>query len=243
MKAVLVSAYVVSCWASYMLVQDSPLFARDDLVIRLCYEITEMGNEYAEDVQGIYSPHYQDSEGFTRLVKWEAVAKLADASAEAGPSGGIAAPWSSVNNCTGSLRSEDSTPPGCYEKLDFEGMSRKERRQLLNRIRADQPEKRHLKLRRPDKVEAACDKVISQVRDLSCETISRGEAVRLLSGAQTEIGGRMFRSAYNGELFRPRAAPEPSRILERFNLLAEQARAKMRFEPERAGLCIGMAGR
>lgn len=42
--------------------QDGPLFACEDLVIRLCYETTEMGNEYAEDVQsaqGIYSPHYQ----------------------------------------------------------------------------------------------------------------------------------------------------------------------------------------
>ncbi|MBD9643664.1 replication endonuclease [Pantoea sp. PNT02] len=107
MDAVLASASVASCWASYTMAQGGPLVARDDLVIRLCYEITEMGNEYAEDVQrvqGIYSPHYQDSEVFTRLVKWEAVAKLADASAEAGPSGGIAAPWSSVNNCTGPER-------------------------------------------------------------------------------------------------------------------------------------------
>ncbi len=66
-----------------------------------------MGNDYAEDVQrvqGIYSPHIHDSQVFTRLVKWEKVAKLADASAEAGLSGGIAAPWSSVNNCTGPQR-------------------------------------------------------------------------------------------------------------------------------------------
>lgn len=40
-----------------------------DLVMRLCYESTKMGIEYAEDVQGIYSPHYQDSEVFTCLVK------------------------------------------------------------------------------------------------------------------------------------------------------------------------------
>ncbi|MCE1910314.1 replication endonuclease, partial [Enterobacter hormaechei] len=36
----------------------------------------------------------------TRLVKWQKVAKLAEAPAEAGFSGGSAAPWSSVNNCT-----------------------------------------------------------------------------------------------------------------------------------------------
>ncbi|SUB04306.1 Uncharacterised protein [Pantoea agglomerans] len=40
----------------------------------------------------------------TRQVKWEKVAKLAEVPAEAGFSGGIAAPWSSVNNCTGPER-------------------------------------------------------------------------------------------------------------------------------------------
>ncbi|EDL4467893.1 replication endonuclease, partial [Salmonella enterica subsp. enterica serovar Infantis] len=51
-------------------------------------------------VQGVYSPLVPDSEVCTRLVKWQKVAKLAEASAEAGFSGGNAAPWSSVNNCT-----------------------------------------------------------------------------------------------------------------------------------------------
>jgi len=53
---------------------------------------------------GIYSPHVRGSETATRLVKWEKVAKQAEASAEAGFSGGSAAPWSSVNNCTGPQR-------------------------------------------------------------------------------------------------------------------------------------------
>lgn len=91
MTAVLVSASVVTCWASYSMAQDSLLVARDDVVICLCYEITEMGNEYAEDVQSIQSPHYQDFKVFTHSVKWEAVAKLAYASAEAVPSNSIAA--------------------------------------------------------------------------------------------------------------------------------------------------------
>lgn len=107
MDAVLAAASVASCWASYTMAQGGPLVAREDLVIRLCYEITEMANEYAEDVQrvqGIYSPRVYGSETPTRLVKWEKVPKLAVASAEAGFSGGIAAPWSSVNNCTGPQR-------------------------------------------------------------------------------------------------------------------------------------------
>ncbi|MGD8204991.1 replication endonuclease [Pantoea sp. FN0305] len=105
MDAVLAAADV-GCWASYTQAQGGPLVSREDLVIRLCYEITEQGNEYAEDVQriqGIYSPQVYGSEIPTRLVNWEKVAK-AEAPAEAGFSGGSAAPWSSVNNCTGPQR-------------------------------------------------------------------------------------------------------------------------------------------
>lgn len=81
MDAVLASASVASCWASYTMAQGGPLVAREDLVIRLCYELTEMGNEYGEDVQrvqDIYSPMVPDSEVMTRLVKWEKVAKLGE---------------------------------------------------------------------------------------------------------------------------------------------------------------------
>ncbi|MBA7849929.1 replication endonuclease [Enterobacter cloacae] len=102
MDAVLAAADVGD-WAAYTQLQGGALVARRDLVVRLAYEITEQGNEYAEDiqrVQGIYSPSIPDSEVCTRLLKWQKVAKLAAASAEAGFSGGSAAPWSSVNNCT-----------------------------------------------------------------------------------------------------------------------------------------------
>ncbi|MDI6433010.1 replication endonuclease [Cronobacter turicensis] len=107
MDAVLAAADLASDWASYTDLQGGPLVARRDLIVRLAYEITEQGNEYGEDVQrvqGIYSPHVQGSEVVTRLVKWAIVPKLAEASAEAGFSGGAAAPWSSVNNCTGGTR-------------------------------------------------------------------------------------------------------------------------------------------
>ncbi|EMG8327503.1 replication endonuclease [Salmonella enterica] len=102
MDAVLAAADVGD-WAAYTQAQGGALVARRDLVVRLAYEITEQGNEYAEDVQrvqGVYSPLVPDSEVCTRLVKWQKVAKLAEAPAEAGFSGGNAAPWSSVNNCT-----------------------------------------------------------------------------------------------------------------------------------------------
>ncbi|MBJ2555089.1 replication endonuclease, partial [Salmonella enterica subsp. enterica serovar Bareilly] len=75
MDAVLAAADVGD-WAAYTQAQGGALVARRDLVVRLVYEITEQGNEYAEDVQrvqGVYSPLVPDSEVCTRLVKWQKV--------------------------------------------------------------------------------------------------------------------------------------------------------------------------
>lgn len=109
MDAVLASADVGD-WAAYTQAQGGPLVKRRDLVVRLMYEITECGNEYAEDVQrvqGIYSPlEGKGSEVETRLVKWAIVPKLAASEAAAVFPGGPAAPWSSVNNCTQSTITE-----------------------------------------------------------------------------------------------------------------------------------------
>lgn len=80
--------------------------------------------------------------------------------------------------------------------------------------------KRNLKLQRSDKIETTCDNVISQVGDLCGETISRGLAVRLIGGKQTEIAGRVFRSSAYGDLLRPKVKAEKVGILARVNELA-----------------------
>ncbi|WP_270494327.1 replication endonuclease [Citrobacter gillenii] len=102
MDAVLAAADVGD-WAAYTQLQGGALVARRDLVVRLAYEITPQGNEYAEDIQrvnGVYSPLVPDSEVCTRLIKWQKVAKLAEAPAEAAFDLDLKHPWSSVNNCT-----------------------------------------------------------------------------------------------------------------------------------------------
>ena len=93
----------VGDWRAYTECQGGAFVQRKDLTVRLAYEITEQGNEYAEDVQrvqGVYSPLIPDSAVCTRLVKWQKVAKLAEAPAEAGFDLDLKSPWSSVNNCT-----------------------------------------------------------------------------------------------------------------------------------------------
>ena len=107
-------------------------------------------------------------------------------------------------------------------------MTRKERRWLLARIRAKEPDKLRIKFRRPDKIEAAIDNVISQVGDFIKEPISRGLAIRLIGGTQTKINGIPFRSSAYGDLFRER--PEPvdmkARLLARIDQVAGIIRGK-----------------
>ena len=216
-------------WAGYVNAQGGPFVRRDELAVRTWYQASEDVNEYGEEtvrIKGVYATEVgEDTPILTRLAQWKIVPKRAvdlgfefkDASASS---------RSSVNNCTGGLRSEDSNPPESFENIDLDGMSRRERRLLLSRIRAQAPEKRHLQLRRSDKIEAACDNVIGQVKDLCGETISRGLAVRLIGGTQTKIAGRLFRSSAYGELFRPILEPKKPSALERFNHLAQISRAK-----------------
>jgi len=214
-------------WAGYVNAQGGPFVRRDELAVRTWYQASEDVNEYGEEtvrIKGVYATEVgEDTPILTRLAQWKIVPKRAvdlgfefkDASASS---------RSSVNNCTGGLRSEDSNPPESLDNIDLDGMSRRERRQLLSRIRAQEPEKRHLQLRRSDKIEAACDNVIGQVKDLCGETISRGLAVRLIGGTQTKIAGRLFRSSAYGELVRPHAGPKNYEILERIGRLARASK-------------------
>ncbi|WP_293774486.1 replication endonuclease [uncultured Pantoea sp.] len=214
-------------WAGYVNAQGGPFVRRDELAVRTWYQASEGVNEYGEEtvrIKGVYATEVgEDTPILTRLAQWKIVPKRAvdlgfefkDASASS---------RSSVNNCTGGLRSEDSNPPESFDNIDLNGMSRREKRQLLSRIRAQEPEKRHRQLRRSDKIEAACDNVIGQVKDLCGETISRGLAVRLIGGTQTKIAGRLFRSSAYGELVRPHAGPKNYEILERIGRLARASK-------------------
>ncbi|NQS87101.1 replication endonuclease [Pantoea allii] len=222
----------VGDWAAYVNAQGGPFVRRDELAVRTWYQSGDELNEYGEEtkrIKGVYATEVgADTPILTRLAQWKIVPKRAvdfgfDLQGAPAPS------RSSVNNCTGRLRSKDSKPPESVEEIDLKGMSPKERRRMLARLRAEKPDKKHLVLRRPDKIETACDNVIGQVRDLSGETISRGLAVRLIGGTQTEIAGKMFRSTCYGDLVRPfrnkNGTSRKDEILSRFNSLAESVKA------------------
>lgn len=127
MDAVVASADV-GCWASYVNAQGGPLVSRDDLVVRLAYEITPQGNQYAEEVRkirGIFEQlQGEESTVITRITKWKIVKKQQNEKEEAKTTNehqrvsddaqglvlnqdGAAVPWSSVNNCTQSKKQSE----------------------------------------------------------------------------------------------------------------------------------------
>lgn len=196
-------------WDEYVNAQGGPFVKRDDLVARNWYQTSQETNEYGEEItriQGVYAPSVgDDTPILTRLTKWKIVSKLAvDLGVDL--KGANAPSRSSVNNCTGRSGSEDLTQPDVMSNMDFDHMPRIERRRLLRRLANERPEKAAKTFRRSDKVEAACARVIDQIRELTGETISRGLATRLISGVETKIAGEWCRSYSNGELFR---APRP----------------------------------
>ncbi|MEQ1968679.1 replication endonuclease [Xenorhabdus nematophila] len=95
-------------WAAYTQAQGGPLVSRNALVVRLAYEQIKSGSPYGEDVnriQGICSPFISAPFVCTRIHEWKIVPKQSKSLVQQGEgfdfSGGAAAPWSSVNNCTG----------------------------------------------------------------------------------------------------------------------------------------------
>lgn len=212
-------------WADYVNAQGGPFVKRDELVARNWYQVSEDVNEYGEEItriKGVYAASVgDDTPILTRLIKWKIVSKLAvDLGVDL--QGANAPSRSSVNNCTGRSGSEDLPKPDRLPDLDFGSMSRKERRKQLARIRAEQPARVHKVFHRSDKKEAACTRVIEQVRDLSGETISRGLAVRLVEGTETKIGGQWFSSTALGELLRPRKKDNSAKLLIRINDLTKR---------------------
>ncbi|WP_455915563.1 replication endonuclease [Pantoea agglomerans] len=196
-------------WAEYVNAQGGPFVKREDLIARNWYQLSNDANEYGEEItriKGVYAPAVgEDTPILTRLVQWKIVAKRA-VDLEVDLKGATAPSRSSVNNCTGRSGCEDLTQPDVMLNMDFDHMPRIERRRLLRRLASERPEKAAKTFRRSDKVEAACARVIDQIRELTGEIISRGLATRLISGVETKIAGEWCRSASNGELFR---APRP----------------------------------
>ncbi|CAH4004050.1 replication protein [Enterobacter hormaechei subsp. xiangfangensis] len=209
-------------WAGYVNAQGGPFVRRDDLQVRTLYEPRAEFNQYGEEtvcIRGVYdSAIGAGTPILTRLTQWKIVPKCAvDLAVDV--KGAPAPSRSSVNNCTGS----ESDPP----ILDLtKPLSRRERRELTNRLRKQKPAIRRKFIHGTDEQNAALANIIDEVHLTTGITISRGEALHLITGGKSCINGIWRRGTARGELLRatPSHESKTRSILERVATLAQAAK-------------------
>lgn len=129
-------------WAGYLNVQGGPFVRRDELQVRTWYASTDAVNEYGEEcvrIRGVYDKEVGDCTPIiTRLTQWKIVAERPQA--EGFEVKGAPAPSrSSVNNCT----PEAGPDPAERPPVDLtRPLTRRERRQLTDRLRERKAVKR-----------------------------------------------------------------------------------------------------
>ncbi|WP_224243787.1 replication endonuclease [Klebsiella michiganensis] len=209
-------------WAGYVNAQGGPFVRRDDLQVRTLYEPRTEFNQYGEEtvcIRGVYdSAIGADTPIMTRLTQWKIVPKRAvDLSVDV--KGAPAPSRSSVNNCTGS----ESDPP----ELDLsKPLSRSERRKLTNRLRKKNAVSRRKFIHGTDNQAAAIEKTIGEIHLATCITISRGEALHLMTGGKSCFNGKWLRGTPKGEIFSasPSHQEKARKILNRVAALASSCR-------------------
>lgn len=208
-------------WAGYVNAQGGPFVRRDDLQVRTLYEPRAEFNQYGEEtvcIRGVYDAAIgAGTPILTRLTQWKIVPKRAvDLAVDV--KGAPAPSRSSVNNCTGS----ESDPP----ILDLtKPLSRRERRELTNRLRKQKPATRRKFTHGTDEQNAAIAKTIDEIHLTTGITISRGEALHLMAGGKSCFNGRWVRGTSKGEIFAatPSHQAQARKILRRVAALAEMA--------------------
>lgn len=189
--------------------------------MRTLYEPRTELNQYGEEIvciKGVYdSTIGAGTPILTRLTQWKIVPKRAvDLAVDV--KGAPAPSRSSVNNCTGS----ESDPP----ELDLsKPLSRREKRELTNRLRKQKPAIRRKFIHGTDEQNAAIAKTIDEIHLTTGITISRGEALHLMAGGKSCFNGKWLRGTAKGEIFTsaPSYQAKARIILNRVAALAELA--------------------
>lgn len=205
-------------WAGYVNAQGGPFVRRDDLQVRTLYEPRAEFNQYGEEtvcIRGVYdSAVGAGTPILTRLTQWKIVPKRAvDLAVDV--KGASAPSRSSVNNCTGS----ESDPP----ILDLsKSLSRRERRELTNRLRKQKPAIRRKFIHGTDEQYAAIAKTIDEIHLTTGTIISQGEALHLMLGGKSCFNGKWLRGTGKGEVFSaaPSHQAQARKILSRVAALA-----------------------
>ncbi|EAM8602206.1 replication endonuclease [Salmonella enterica] len=209
-------------WAGYVNAQGGPFVRRDDLQVRTLYEPRAEFNQYGEEtvcIRGVYdSAVGAGTPILTRLTQWKIVPKRAvDLAVDV--KGAPAPSRSSVNNCTGS----ESDPP----ELDLsKPLSRRERRELTNRLRKQKLQMRRKFIHGTNEQNAVVAKIIDEIHLTTGITISRGEALHLMAGGKSCFDGKWLRGTDKGEIFSaaPSHQAKARKILYRVAAMAEASK-------------------
>lgn len=210
-------------WAGYVNAQGGAFVRRDDLQVRTLYETRTEFNQYGEEtvcIRGVYDATVgAGSPVLTRLTQWKIVPKRAvDLAVDL--KGATAPSRSSVNNCT---EAEDDPP-----ELDLsKPLTRREKRDLANRIRKQKPATRKKFIHGTDKQGAAIVKTIDEIHLTTGITISRGEALHLISGGRANYGRGWVKGSASGELFSA-ASPKDEGYRERAKRIVARFRNMQR---------------
>ncbi|EJC8217827.1 replication endonuclease [Citrobacter freundii] len=209
-------------WARYVNAQGGPFVRRDDLQVRTLYEPRAEFNQYGEEtvcIRGVYdSAVGAGTPILTRLTQWKIVPKRAvDLAVDV--KGAPAPSRSSVNNCTGS----ESDPP----ELDLsKPLSRRERRELTNRLRKQKPQMRRKFIHGTNEQNAVVAKIIDEIHLTTGITISRGEALHLMACGKSCFDGKWLHGTAKGEIFSaaPSHQAKARRILNRVAAMTEASK-------------------
>lgn len=189
------------CFATYIMKQGGVLVPRKHHIARTAYELNDEPSAYGDHgtrIYGIWSP-LVEGRICTHATKWKMVRKVVDVQ-EATADQGACAPWTRGNNCPHdekmNISESDFVFPEPSEQgeaaqivpVDFDNMSREERRELLARLRMVKPPKRqscHKEIDALQKVQLVAE---LQLRGFQGDT---AEVNMLLSGGSLNSGAGM----------------------------------------------------
>jgi len=189
------------CFATYIMKQGGVLVPRKHHIARTAYELNDEPSAYGDHgtrIYGIWSP-LVEGRICTHATKWKMVRKAVDVQ-EATADQGACAPWTRGNNCPHdenmNISKSDFEFPEPSEQGeaaqvvpgDFDNMSRKERRELLARLRMVKPPKRQSCLKEIDGLQKAQLVSELQLRGFQGDA---AEINMLLSGGSLNSGAGM----------------------------------------------------
>jgi len=209
LDAVLAAADV-GCFATYIMKQGGVLVPRKHHIVRTAYELNDEPTPYGDHgtrIYGIWSPLVA-GRICTHSTKWKMVRKAVDVQ-EATADQGASAPWTRGNNCPpdeklnisgGNPVSVEPIEPGetpLYGQADFDNMTRKQRRDLLARLRVVKPCQKKGYKQQIDDDQRALLVAELQVRGFTGEEM---EINLLLAGGSLNSGAGMRIFYRNGRL-------------------------------------------